>query len=148
MRLVSNLNIDWAFKTSFIKAQHNIGDLAQKVTFKNDNIENFQDYINEVKPFKTKIREYVSSYEKTDPTNSVVTDFDLPPKYNFGMKKITSSSARVKNNLLTNIPNSTSSYPDKHWLQNSGYEIKEVSVGDAGSKYTLPPIVSIEGGGG
>ena len=27
-------NIDWAFKTSFIKAQHNVGDLAQKVTFK------------------------------------------------------------------------------------------------------------------
>ena len=38
-------NIDWAFKTSFIKAQHNVGELAQKVTFKNDNIENYQDYI-------------------------------------------------------------------------------------------------------
>ena len=37
-------NIDWAFKT-LIKAQHNVGELAQKVTFKNDNIENYQDYI-------------------------------------------------------------------------------------------------------
>ncbi len=26
-------NIDWAFKTSFIKAKHNAGDLEQKVTF-------------------------------------------------------------------------------------------------------------------
>ena len=33
-------NIDWAFKT-LIKAQHNVGELAQKVTFKNDNIENY-----------------------------------------------------------------------------------------------------------
>jgi hypothetical protein len=141
-------NVDWAFKTSFIKAQHNVGDMAQKVTFKNDNIDNYQDYINEVKPFKTKIREYVSSYEKVVPTNSVVTDFDLPPKYDFGAKKIISSNAKVRNNLLSNLPNSTGSYPDKHWLENSGYEIKEVSVGNAGSNYTLPPTVSIEGGGG
>ena len=37
-------NTDWAFET-LIKAQHNVGELAQKVTFKNDNIENYQDYI-------------------------------------------------------------------------------------------------------
>ena len=141
-------NIDWAFKTSFIKAQHNVGDLAQKVTFKNDSIENYQDYINEVKPFKTKIREYVSNYEKTDPTNSVVTDFDLPPRYNFSKSKITSSTAKVSNNLITSVPNSTSSYPDKHWLENTGYEIKEIVVSNEGLNYTLPPIVTVEGGGG
>ena len=55
-------NIDWAFKTSFVKAQHNLGELAQKVTFKNDNLESYQTYINEVKPYKTKVREFVSSY--------------------------------------------------------------------------------------
>ena len=141
-------NIDWAFKTSFIKAQHNVGDLTQKVTFKNDNIENFQDYINEVKPFKTKIREYVSSYEKTDPTNSVVTDFDLPPKYDFAKKKISSSTAKLKDNTITSMPNSTSTYPDKYWLENSGYEISSINVGNAGTGYILPPTVSIEGGGG
>ncbi len=141
-------NIDWAFKTSFIKAQHNVGDLMQKVTFKNDNIDNYQDYINEVKPFKTKIREYVSSYEKTDPTNSIIADFDLPPRYSFSKKKILSSNAKVSNNTITSVSNSTSVYPDKHWLENSGYQIKEISVGNSGSNYTLPPIVSIEGGGG
>ena len=141
-------NIDWAFKTSFIKAQHNVGDLSQKVTFKNDNIDNYQDYIKEVKPFKTKIREYISSYEKLDPTNSVVTDFDLPPRYKFENKIIQASTAKVTNNLITSLPNSTSVYPDKHWLENTGYEIKEISVGNTGSNYTLPPIVSIEGGGG
>ena len=141
-------NIDWAFKTSFIKAQHNVGDLAQKVTFKNDNIENYQDYISEVKPFKTKIREYVSNYEKNEPTNSVVTDFDLPPRYSYTNKQILSSSAKVRNNIISNAPGSTSVYPDKHWLENSGYQISEISVGNKGSKYTLPPIVSIEGGGG
>ena len=141
-------NIDWAFKTSFIKAQHNVGELAQKVTFKNDNIENYQDYIHEVKPFKTKIREYVSNYEKTDPTNSVLTDFDLPPRYSFDKKRIIASSAKVANNLITSVPNSTSVYPDKHWVENIGYEISEIAIGNTGSNYTLPPIVTIEGGGG
>ena len=141
-------NIDWAFKTSFIKAQHNVGELAQKVTFKNDNIENYQDYINEVKPFKTKIREYVSNYEKTDPTNSVITDFDLPPRYNFNQKRITSSTAKVINNSITSMPKTTEQYPDKHWAECSGYQITEITVGDPGANYTLPPIVSIEGGGG
>ena len=130
-------NIDWAFKTSFIKAQHNVGELAQKVTFKNDNIENYQDYIHEVKPFKTKIREYVSNYEKTDPTNSVLTDFDLPPRYSFDKKRIIASSAKVANNLITSVPNSTSVYPDKHWVENIGYEISEIAIGNTGSNYTL-----------
>ena len=60
-----------------------------------------QDYISEVKPFKTKIRQYVSSYEKTDNTNSVVTDFDLPPRYNFNQQKITASIAKIKNNIIS-----------------------------------------------
>ena len=46
------------FKTSFIKAKHNIGELKQKVTFQNDNLASYQNYIEEVKPYKTKIREY------------------------------------------------------------------------------------------
>ena len=31
-------NVDWLFKTSFVKAKHNIGELEQKVTFQNDNL--------------------------------------------------------------------------------------------------------------
>ena len=85
--------------------------------------------------------------KKTDPTNSVVTDFDLPPRYNFSKSKITSSTAKVSNNLITSVPNSTSSYPDKHWLENTGYEIKEIAVSNEGLNYTLPPIVTVEGGG-
>ena len=62
-------------------AQHNVGDLKQKATFKNDNLSNYEDYIKEIKPFKSKIREYVSSYEKIEPTNTTLTDFDYPPRY-------------------------------------------------------------------
>ena len=72
-------NIDWAFKTSFIKAKHNAGDLQQKVNFQNDNLPSYEDFVKETKPYKTKIREYVSNYTKTELTNSGVTDFDIPP---------------------------------------------------------------------
>ena len=54
MRLVNSPNLDWAFKTSFINATHNVGELQQKITYKNDNIDSFQDYISEVKPLKNK----------------------------------------------------------------------------------------------
>jgi hypothetical protein len=73
--------VDWVFKTSFVKAQHNVGKLEQKLTFRNDNLPNYQEYVEEVKPYKTKLREYLSSYEGQDNSQSIVTDFDLPPRY-------------------------------------------------------------------
>ena len=42
-------NVDWAFKTSYIKAKHNIGELKQKVNFQNDNLSSYEDYVKEVK---------------------------------------------------------------------------------------------------
>ena len=69
-------NVDWAFKSSFVKAKHNIGELKQKVTFQNDSLPSYQNYVEEMKPYKTKIREYLSSYEKIDPASNVMTDFD------------------------------------------------------------------------
>jgi hypothetical protein len=38
--------VDWIFKTSFVKAQHNIGNLDQPVTYPVDNLANFEEYIN------------------------------------------------------------------------------------------------------
>jgi hypothetical protein len=79
--LSEQVYLDWIFKTSFIKARHNVGELSTPVTYSNDNLTNFQDYISEVKPFKTKIREYVSSYQLIDSNPTMVSDFDLPPIY-------------------------------------------------------------------
>ena len=73
--------VDWLFKTSFIKAQHNVGELRKDITYNNDNLPSYQSYAEEVKPYKTKIREFVSNYEKIDTTGTTVTDFDLPQYY-------------------------------------------------------------------
>ena len=141
-------NLDWAFKTSFINATHNVGELQQKITYKNDNIDSFQDYISEVKPFKTKIRQYVSAYEKTEATRSVVTDFDLPPRYNFNTKQIEPSKATIKNDTVISLRNSTSDYPDKWWRDNVGHEITSIEIGDKGEGYLLATKITLEGGGG
>ena len=46
--LSEQLYVDWLFKTSFIKAKHNVGELRKDITFNNDNlISHLKDYINE-----------------------------------------------------------------------------------------------------
>ena len=134
-------NVDWAFKTSFIKAQHNVGELTQRVTFKNDNLDSYQNYINEVKPYKTKIREYVSSYEALDLTSLIVADFDLPPRYDAAARKITTSTARFENDTIVNLQSRGNTYPDKHWLDNAAYKITSIELSDNGSGYTEIPVI-------
>lgn len=72
-------NIDWAFKTSFVQVRHNLGELQQPVNYQTDNLGNYEKYVEEVKPYRTKIREFVSSYSTVQPTNSKIIDFDCPP---------------------------------------------------------------------
>jgi len=140
--------VDWAFKTSFVKAKHNVGELEQRTTFRNDNLPSYEEYIREVKPYKTSIREYLSSYEKLDNTRSVVTDFDLSPFYNASSGLIESPAPKIENGVLTNINFDINDYPDKHWLDNFTYEIESIEIEDGGSGFAQSPLVVISGGGG
>ena len=142
------LNVDWAFKTSFVRATHNIGELSQSVTFKNDSLPSFNEYVEEAKPYKTNIREYVSALGKTDDTNSVVTDFDLPPKYDPAADKILPRAVQIVDNQLVDATGLFDDFPDKHWRDNLGFTVTEVRVFNRGTKYTTAPKVSITGGGG
>jgi len=142
------LFVDWAFKTSFVKAIHNVGELDQRVNFKNDNLESYEDYIKEVKPFKTKVREYRSSYDKLDPSNTSVTDFDLPPSYSSIDAKIIPESIIATTNSLTNLSITIDEYPKKHWKDNVGFTITDVQIASQGSGYTQAPTINFQGGGG
>ncbi len=134
--------VDWAFKTSFVKARHNVGDLKEKLTFQNDNLASYEDYLQEVKPYKTKLREYLSTYDKLENSSSVITDFDLPPAYDPIRKVISPVSVKVINGLL--VGDSVSSYPNKYWLENVAYQIVAVKVSDPGEGYITAPVISIE----
>ena len=137
--------VDWAFKTSFIKAQHNVGELQQKITFQNDNLESYQDYLEEVKPYKTKLREYVSNYDRLDSSSSSISDFDLPPTYNIDDNAIVPKPLRVIKGLLAGADESLEQYPNKHWLDNYTYQVIEIGISDPGEGYLTAPIITIDG---
>ena len=135
--------VDWAFKTSFVRAQHNVGELSQRVNFKNDNLSSYQNYIEEVKPYKTKIREYVSNYSQLEPVVNIVTDFDAPPRYDSETQKITSNDVKVLNGVL--FGTGLTSPIDQNWINNLSYEIIRIEVSNPGIGYISAPTISIEG---
>ena len=146
--LSEQFNADWVFKTSFVKAKHNVGELEQKITYQNDNLPSYNDYIEEVKPYKTNVREYLSAYERIENTNTLTSDFDVPPYYDKTTGKITTSELKVIDNNLVGAEPRFDEYPDKNWMDNVGFEVTAINIFDGGSKYKNPPQVFIEGGGG
>jgi hypothetical protein len=128
--------VDWIFKTSFLNAVHTVGSFEQKINYRNDNLESYKKYIEEVKPYRTTVREYVSKYDTVEPYGSAISDFDLPPAVQQG------SVQPVENNneLL-------SRYPWKWWADNRGFSIVDIIVTDSGSDYISIPKVLIVGDG-
>jgi hypothetical protein len=129
--------VDWAFKTSFLKINHNVGTLKQRITFQSDVLDSYQSFIEEAKPYKSKIREFVSSYQGLDNAGQMISDFDLPSYYNSTYGRIETVNA--------NSPEVVS-YPWKNWLDNHTYQITEIVIADSGKNYTSAPKVIITGG--
>jgi len=146
--LSEQLYVDWMFKSSFIKIKHNVGMLEQDRTFNADTSSSYKSYVEEVKPYKTVIREFVSAYETIDNTASMTSDFDLPPYYNTFKKKITPTNAIVLQGQVISEDSKLLDYPRKNWLDNHGYSVKSVEIANGGSGYTYKPIIKLVGGNG
>jgi hypothetical protein len=73
--------LSWAFKTSYVYVEKEEQDLVKITGFKPDNFDKVIEYMNEVKPFTAKIREYKDG--KTAPIETIgattISDFDKPP---------------------------------------------------------------------
>jgi hypothetical protein len=73
--------LSWAFKTSYIYIEKEEEDLIPSVGFKPDNFAKVIEYMNEVKPYTAKIREYKDG--KRAPIEYIgqnsISDFDKPP---------------------------------------------------------------------
>ena len=84
--------LDWAFKTSYVFVEKEEQDLKQFKGFKPDNFDKVIEYMNEVKPFTAKIREYKDG--KSAPIefiqDQMISDFDKPPYVDF-----TSGTVRI-----------------------------------------------------
>ena len=126
--------LDWAFKTSFINVVNYSGELTQPPVYKLQDTSYYEDYLSEVKPYHTQIRSFTTNRTVVDPTQSYITDFDLPSIYNTqtGMYQ----TIDINSSLLN-------SYPWKSWADNYTFEIGSISVGNPGANYVIPPIVEI-----
>jgi len=129
--------LDWAFKTSFINVTNNVGSLNQQPVYQLNNESYFEDYINEIKPYRTKIRSYSSIYKNLEQADLSINDFDFPSVYNENTNNfdIVSVSADTTGLIDTS--------PWKDWKNNYKLHVGSIKVGYAGSGYTQRPIVSI-----
>jgi hypothetical protein len=137
--------VDWAFKTSFVKARHNVGNLNKKITFQNDNLPSYEEYLKEVKPFKSKLREYISDYNYLNISGNLITDFDLPPRWDDATKSIIPQAVKIIDNVIVGTNADLTTYPNKNWVDNMSYKIKLVEIADTGSGYAQPPIINFVG---
>jgi len=133
--LSEQTNIDWVFKTAFINATNYAGSLDQRSTYKLQDSQYYLNWIEEVKPYHTQIRNFTTNYTATDLTHTFNTDFDLPAYYD----QPTGNFITIQ--TLTNTVLQT--YPYKSWLDNHTLEVGEVQVTNGGSNYVSPPTVKI-----
>jgi len=128
-------NLDWAFKTAFISVTNKAGSLDQRPTYKLQDSAFYEKWIEEVKPYHTKIRNFTTNYTSLDPTRTFSTDFDLPAYYDQTLEQFTTIKS-YSDPLL-------STYPYKSWADNFSYSVGEVQITDGGSNYVSPPRVEI-----
>ena len=142
--LTEQPSVDWVFKTSFIDVVHFFKQLDQPAAYIPDDQTYYENYINEVKPYRTSIRQYLLEYQSNDQYSGDSTDFDIPSTY------ITSYGGyRSPDGTNTNDSTWLSTLPQyNQWYNNHAYSINNVVVTNPGANYTLTPSVTVVGGGG
>lgn len=142
---------DWLVKTSLIDVEHNLRELEQFPILKRDNQDFIQQYIQEVKPYRTQIKEFSLVYQGTDTFSGDATDFDLPSEFDSELNKYVSPRHVLDQGVVTgdNVYQlddpiwSTSNY--SQWRGNFALTIESVTVVNKGSGYTEAPTVVVSG---
>lgn len=134
--LTEQKTVDWIFKTSFISIVHQLRKLEQFPNYIRDNQTYYESYINEVKPYRTSLREYLLDYQGSDTYQHNVTDFDLPSTYDASLGIYRSPDLTMDKDVTT--VSTTAIYQD--WYNNYGYGIGAVDVVNAGDTQDIPVI--------
>ncbi len=131
--------VDWMFKTSFINVKNSVRELDQRKTYTTGTDSWIESYINEVKPFHTKLREYTLGYDKTETQDGIYTDFDNPTFYDANTGKIRPLNVSLDTEKLTE-------YPWQMWNDYHKKYVSSITIINGGSGYTKAPTVTIVGG--
>ena len=121
--------VDWIFKTSFVSIVHQLRKLEQFPNYIRDNQTYYESYINEVKPYRTSLREYLLDYQGDDTYEHDVTDFDIPSTYDSELLRYRSPDLTMDKDVTTLSTNPL--YTD--WYNNYGYGIGSVTVVQSGA---------------
>ena len=103
--IVEQPQIDWAFKTSYVYIEKDEIDLIKYKGFKPDNFDSVVEYMNEAKPYSTKVREFKDG--KSAPIefikDQMISDFDKPPYVDFvnGVVRILDENVSDDANILS-----------------------------------------------
>ena len=136
--LAEQIYVDWMFKTSFINAVNKVRQFDQRKTYTTGTDSWIESYINEVKPFHTKLREYKLGYNAPEQHDSVITDFDNPPFYDASVSKIRRLNPQYDIDKLKQ-------YPWQLWYDYHRKHVKSITVTHGGSGYVRVPTVTITG---
>ena len=131
--------VDWMFKTSFLTAKNSVRQLDQRKTYTTGTDSWIESYINEVKPFHTKLREYKLGYDKTETQDGIFSDFDNPTFYDATTGKIRALNVNSDTDKLTE-------YPYQMWYDHHKKYVQSITVTAGGSGYEVAPTVTILGG--
>jgi len=139
---------DWLYKTSLIDVDHSLRVLQPFQIYKPDNQDFVRDYINEVKPYRTKIRDFNLNYQGEDQFNGDITDFDLPAYFNELQNQFTSPI--LDNNLryVSSLPDTSAvwnSFPYNQWFNTYLLTLNTIDIVSGGTGYTVEPEVTITG---
>tara|TARA_Y100000591_G_scaffold27927_2_gene20620 strand:+ start:8216 stop:21100 length:12885 start_codon:yes stop_codon:yes gene_type:complete len=131
--------VDWMFKTSFINVKNSVRKLDQRKTYTIGTDNWIESYINEVKPFHTKIREYKLGYTNIETQDGIYTDFDNPTFYDSETGKIRSLNVDLDSDKLTE-------FPYQMWHDYHKKYVQSITVTHGGSGYQEVPTVTVLGG--
>jgi len=150
---------EWLTKTSLIDVDHTVRQLVPFQTYSVDNQEFVIEYIKEVKPYHTQIREFNLVYEGFDIYKGTLTDFDVPAYWNTDLEipkftspvltpyQLTSAIGPAHNNVQSNADASSdvwSKQPWSQWFNNYTMGIQSVAIIDGGAGYTEAPQVFVD----
>lgn len=133
---------DWLFKTSLINIRHNVRSLDQIPVYTKQPENVVSGFISEVKPYHTKIKQYVSIYDKTDTSLLDVVDFDLPAYYNSQLGKY--RQPQLGNPFDDAVIDNVIYSP---WIANHTYSIDYIDIATPGSGYNNETKILIMGDG-
>ena len=138
-------NIDWNFKSSFVKLISTYNTLEQPPEFRFNTTDAVEEFLQEVMPFKTKIRENLTQYKNKVTFEGDITDFDNKSYYDADSGTYVAPRVYPGDSTYYAVYNSN---PWKFYSDNYKYTVGSIEVGTAGEGYQSTPTVTISGGGG